>query len=127
MQTRAAVVYERHAPVVIDDLTLDPPKPKEVLLRMAADDKYTCAICAAPKVLASAGLLAGKRATSFPGVLENFGSSDIHVETAKVVRDGKIVTSRGPGTAIDFALELIELLTDRPRRDRVEAALQRPT
>jgi 4-methyl-5(b-hydroxyethyl)-thiazole monophosphate biosynthesis len=99
---------------------------RELLIRMAKNGQYTCAICAAPKVLASAGLLAGKRATGFPGVLENLENSDIHLETAAVVRDGNIVTSRGPGTAMDFALELIEILTDRQRRDRVEAALQRP-
>ncbi|RMD70179.1 MAG: DJ-1 family protein, partial [Gammaproteobacteria bacterium] len=39
---------------------------------------------------------------------------------------GKVVTSRGPGTAMDFALTLIELLAGRATRDRVEAALQRP-
>ena len=43
-----------------------------------------------------------------------------------VERDGKIITSRGPGTAMDFALELIEALTDRANRDQVEAGLQRP-
>jgi len=43
-----------------------------------------------------------------------------------VVVDGGIITSRGPGTAMDFALQLIELLMDRETRDKVEATLQRP-
>jgi 4-methyl-5(b-hydroxyethyl)-thiazole monophosphate biosynthesis len=42
-----------------------------------------------------------------------------------VVRDGRVVTSRGPGTAMDFALELIECLAGRAMRDRVEAGLVR--
>jgi 4-methyl-5(b-hydroxyethyl)-thiazole monophosphate biosynthesis len=43
-----------------------------------------------------------------------------------VVVDDKIITSRGPGTAMDFALELIEKLAGRARRDEVEKGLQRP-
>ena len=48
-----------------------------------------------------------------------------YVEDA-VVTDGTVVTSRGPGTAMDFALELIELLAGKAQRDEVEAPLQRP-
>ena len=47
-------------------------------------------------------------------------------EVITVVQDGRVITSRGPGTAMDFALTLIELLAGRERRDQVEAALQRP-
>jgi protein deglycase len=43
-----------------------------------------------------------------------------------VVQDGKIITSRGPGTAMDFALALIENLSGKAKRDQVEAGLQRP-
>ena len=43
-----------------------------------------------------------------------------------VVQDGKLITSRGPGTAMDFALTLIENLVGKEKRDEVEAALQRP-
>jgi 4-methyl-5(b-hydroxyethyl)-thiazole monophosphate biosynthesis len=42
-----------------------------------------------------------------------------------VVIDGKVLTSRGPGTAMDFALSIIELLTDKPTRDQVESGLVR--
>jgi len=83
------------------------------------------AICAAPAVLAKAGLLRGRRATSFPGALDGL---DHGAELAEepVVEDGPLVTSRGPGTAMDFALALIERLAGRGTRDRVEAGLQRP-
>ena len=49
---------------------------RALLQRMAQQDKYTAAICAAPKVLASAGVLAGKRVTAFPGVLEKLNLVD---------------------------------------------------
>lgn len=104
----------------------DDPRIIALVQRMAAAQRYTAAICAAPKVLARAGLLAGRRATAFPGVLEKLDLPDTVVETAPVVTDGRLVTSRGPGTAMDFALTLIELLAGRSRRDEVEAALQRP-
>jgi 4-methyl-5(b-hydroxyethyl)-thiazole monophosphate biosynthesis len=102
------------------------PRVRELAGRMAESGRYTAAICAAPKVLASAGLLSGRRATAFPGVLEQLDLPDVALEAAAVVVDGKVVTSRGPGTAMDFALALIELLTDRTTREQVEAALQRP-
>lgn len=92
---------------------------------LAANDKYTAAICAAPRVLATAGLLEGKHATSFPGALDQFPVKDLTYEETAVVVDGQVITSRGPGTAIDFALTLIELLSGKRKRDEVEASLQR--
>lgn len=97
----------------------------DVLKRMAAGGKYTAAICAAPKVLADAGLLVGRRATAFPGVLEAMDLGDTTLVADAVVIDDRVITSRGPGTAMDFALALIERLSGRPARDKVEAGLQR--
>jgi len=94
-----------------------------LLKKMAAEGKYTTAICASPAVLAEAGLLAGKRATSYPGFLDH--AARVELDEAPVVRDGKVVTSRGPGTAMDFALELVEILAGVSKRDEVEAGLQR--
>jgi 4-methyl-5(b-hydroxyethyl)-thiazole monophosphate biosynthesis len=96
----------------------------DLLGEMAAAEKYTTAICAAPKVLAHAGLLDGKRATSFPGVLDS--ASGMDYQEQPVVMDGKVITSRGPGTAMDFALEIIKVLVGKQVRDEVEAGLQRP-
>ncbi|MEK6749629.1 MAG: DJ-1/PfpI family protein, partial [Pseudomonadota bacterium] len=82
---------------------------------------------AAPKVLAHAVLLVNKRVTAFPGTLDDVQVAGMQLESATVVQDGRIVTSRGPGTAMDFALALIELLAGAAARDKVEAPLQRPT
>jgi len=100
------------------------PRILGLLKAMAEQGKYTTAICASPAVLAEAGLLKGKRATSYPGFLDNV--PNVGMDDSAVVRDGKVVTSRGPGTAMDFALELVEILAGKPKRDDVEAALQRP-
>lgn len=96
---------------------------QHLLREYAAGGRYVAAICAAPGVLAAAGLLQGKRATSFPGAI--VGREGITYLESAVVRDGKIVTSRGPGTAMDFALELLELLQGAEARASVEARLMR--
>jgi len=96
-----------------------------LLKKMAADGKYTCAICAAPKVLAKAGLLDNRNATAFPGTLEKLNLPFTQIRSDPVVIDGTVVTSRGPGTAMDFALVLIEILCGEDKRKKVESALQR--
>jgi 4-methyl-5(b-hydroxyethyl)-thiazole monophosphate biosynthesis len=93
--------------------------------KMARDNRFIAAICAAPKVLARAGVLDGKRATSFPGALDPAQWPNLRLENRPVVTDGRVITSRGPGTAMDFALELIGLLAGKEKRDQVEAGLQR--
>ena len=90
---------------------------------MAKRGRYVTAICAAPMVLATAGLLAGRRATCYPTCLDEF--PDVLLQTTAVVEDGQLITSRGPGTAMDFALTLAERLTGKARRDEVEAGLVR--
>lgn len=98
----------------------------DLLARQAAADRWSAAICAAPAVLASTGLLDGRSATSFPGAIDSTRYPETQLLEQPVVIDGKIVTSRGPGTAMDFALQLIEILIDVDRRDAVEAKLMRP-
>ena len=95
----------------------------DLVQRMAQQGKYVAAICAAPSVLATAGLLDDKRATSFPGALDAF--PQVQQQQAAVVEDGKLITSRGPGTAMDFALILVERLLGKAKRQEVEAELQR--
>lgn len=98
----------------------------DLLARQAASDRWSAAICAAPAVLASTGLLDDRRATSFPGAIDADRYPEIRLLDQPVVVDGKVVTSRGPGTAMDFALALIELLVGVERRKQVEAMLIRP-
>jgi len=95
----------------------------QLLQRMSNADKYVTAICAAPSVLATAGLLDGKQATSFPGALDLF--QQVSQQTTAVVEDGKLITSRGPGTAMDFALTLVERLAGLSKRQEVETGLHR--
>ncbi len=97
----------------------------ELLRQQAGSGRYTAAICAAPRVLANAGLLEGKSATGYPGVLDKMELPQVEVLDQPVVTDGTVITSRGPGTAMDFALELIERLAGKAKRDQVEAALVR--
>src|SRR3989338_2607531 len=94
-----------------------------LLQKMAQQGKHVAAICAAPSVLASAGLLDGKKATSFPTCL--YGFANIDLQTAAVVEDGNLITSRGPGTAMDFALALAERLVGKAKRRAIETGLQR--
>jgi protein deglycase len=98
----------------------------DLLQRASARGSFIAAICAAPGVLAHAGLLDGRAATSFPGFLDGQSAPGLQLSTAPVVIDGRIVTSRGPGTAIDFALTLIELLVGGRVRAETESRLQRP-
>ena len=97
-----------------------------LLQKINAENKWLGAICAAPKVFATAGLLENKKATSYPGSLDGINVPGMQYQTDPVVVDGNIITSRGPGTAMDFALKLIELLSGVAKRQAVEAPLQRP-
>ncbi len=145
----AQPVTASHGVVLIPDTTLDNALKKEydmvvlpgglpgadyldrddriqrLLKKMASDGKFTAAICAAPKVLASAGLLDGKHASAYPGTLEEHRFDNVTLEPASVVKDGNVITSRSPGTAMDFALVLIENLVGIKKREEVEAGLVR--
>lgn len=101
------------------------PRVHRLIQRLAEQGKFTAAICAAPKVLASAGVLDGRQATAYPGVIDASALPATRVVEQAVVVDGTVVTSRGPGTAMDFALELIEQLAGRAAREAVEAPLLR--
>lgn len=87
--------------------------------------RWLAAICAAPMVLGEAGVLTGRKATSFPGCLEALKLPGVQFVDQAVVLDGRIVTSKGPGTAMDFTLNLIELLAGAETRRKVEVGLQR--
>lgn len=97
----------------------------ELLKAMADSGRFTAAICAAPKVLAASGVLDGRQATCYPGHIDRDNPQQIRLSDDPVVVDGKVITSRGPGTAMDFSLTLIETLAGKAKRDEVEAGLVR--
>ena len=94
-----------------------------VLRAMNESGRFVGAVCAAPKVLARSGVLHGKKATAYPGVLQAEHHPSITGDA--VTRDGRIITSRSAGTVMDFALELIEALSGAETRNRVESSLER--
>lgn len=98
---------------------------RDLLRRQVESGRHVAAICAAPKVLASAGVLDGHQATSYPGAVNPADFPRVRFIDEPVVVDARVVTSRGPGTAMDFALELIARLAGDARRDEVAAALVR--
>jgi protein deglycase len=74
-----------------------------------ATGKWIAAICAAPTILGKLGLLEGKVATCYPGCeVQLTGASTSSIATTIV--DGKIITSRGPGTSLEFALKIVEMI-----------------
>ena len=90
---------------------------KAIIQNMHRSQKKVAAICAAPIVLQSAGILANTKTTSHPSVKEQL--SDVGYSEDRVVVDGNIVTSRSPGTALEFALKLVEILFGRDRMETV--------
>ncbi|MFR1435923.1 MAG: DJ-1 family glyoxalase III [Acutalibacteraceae bacterium] len=89
---------------------------------MTENDRYIAAICAAPSILGHRGQLNGKRATCFPGFEKDCSGAVILDEPA--VADGRIITGKGAGAAIDFALTIVEQLKGRSVSDALRAAMQ---
>ena len=106
-----------------EHLRRDPRLP-ELLRRQERAGGWIAAVCAAPRVLSDAGLLRGRRATCYPGALEGLDHGATLVD-APVVRDGRVVTGRSAGAAMDFALELVGLLQGPAVRAETEARLVR--
>lgn len=98
-----------------------------IIKRLFQSDMAIAALCAAPSVFANMGLLNDRKVSCYPGVLKPSDWPEIKLCDDPVVIDGNILTSRGPGTAMDFALVIINFLTDKNTRDSVEAGLVRPT
>ena len=98
----------------------DDARIRSLVQTAARDGKLVAALCAAPIALEAAGVLAGKRATVYPG---NELPSAAAVVTERVVVDGTIVTSRGPGTALEFALTLVEKLVSVEKANELRRAM----
>ena len=96
----------------------------DLLSKMSKENRWIAAICAAPaKVLAPLGLLKGKKATCYPGYEKELTASGAIFSTDRVVVDGQVITSRGPGTALEFSLEFVRNLADDKTADKLVKAL----
>jgi protein deglycase len=95
----------------------------DLIRRHYADGKVVAAICAAPAVVlhGACGLLQGKRFTGYPGTETQVKGGFPQAE--RVVIDGNLITSRGAGTAGEFAMALIDALARRAEADRVAEAV----
>ena len=92
-------------------------KVLKLVREMHERNKYVTAICAAPSVLAKAGVIQGKRATIFPGMEDALTGAQYSKD--RVVIDGRIITSQGPGTAMEFAIKLVEVLVGKNKAEEV--------
>ena len=81
--------------------------------------KYVAAICAAPTVFGSYGILEGKKATCYPGMEDRLIGATAVTDGTTVVVDSNVITSRGLGTAVDFSLKIIEILKDKATADKI--------
>lgn len=93
----------------------------KVIRGFAACGKLVAAICAAPSVLGQAGILNGKHATSYPGFEPKLTGAVTSEDS--VVQDGNVITSRGMGTAIAFALEIVSYFTDKKTADKLAESI----
>ncbi len=93
----------------------------KLLKRQYITGGWVAAICAAPSVLGGLGILKDRAATSYPGCLDGMEVGTYQEE--EVVVDGHVVTSRGVGTAIPFALTLIEVLEGKEAANQIAASI----
>lgn len=93
---------------------------REIVLRHAQAGRWLAAICAAPTVLHDCGLLAGRRYTAHFSVADELPAI---LAEERVVTDGRITTSRGAGTAVDFGLHLVALLNGGEKAKEISKAI----
>ena len=83
---------------------------------------YLCAICAAPSILGHKGLLRGRRAICFPGFEGELEGAQLSEEP--VVTDGRLITAKGAGVAVDFALAIVAELVSPEEARKLRESLQ---
>jgi protein deglycase len=129
-----AVMHEEWDMVVLPGglpnahLLRDDANVKEVVMHLRSERKSVAAICAAPTALAAFGVLAGRRVTSHPGTEDEVRTqapAAVYVDEA-VVEDDFVVTSRGAGTAVAFALCLVARLCGEDKANEVRSAIVAP-
>ena len=104
-------------------LNLEKSRTVQKLLRHCVEnDLYICAICAAPQILGHAGILKGKRATCYPGFEGELIGAEYTSDSA--VADGRIITGRGPGCTVDFAMLIVEHLKGDDCAEKLRDSMQ---
>ncbi len=103
-----------------DNLNAD-PRVHKLVKSFSEKGKLTGAICAAPYVLANAGVLQGKRATAYPSYKDKLGGAKY--EEKSVVVDGRVLTSRGAGTALAFGLAIVEKLISKEKALKIKDSM----
>ncbi|MDH4226601.1 MAG: DJ-1/PfpI family protein [Deltaproteobacteria bacterium] len=94
---------------------------KELITKQAASGKLLAAICAAPTILSAAGLLKGRKVTSHPSVRKSLDAAKVTDD--RVVIDSNIITSQGPGTTLEFAFALVEILYGKEKATEVNSGV----
>ena len=94
---------------------------KDLILKYSAEEKYLAAICAAPLVFGELGILKGKKATCYPGYESHLKEAVLCEDC--VMQDGKIITGKGPGFALDFGLKIVAELQSQTKSDEVAKGL----
>lgn len=103
-----------------DNLNAD-LRVKELIKGFSRKNKLLGAICAAPIVLAGAGVIEGRHVTSYPTYKGKLGN--VVYEEKSVVSDGNVLTSRGAGTALTFGLAIVERLVGREKAQKIKEAM----
>jgi len=106
-------------------LLRDNPDVKAVVQRLRKQSKTIAAICAAPTALAAFGVIENRRVTSYPGMkdeVQMLSPSSVYCDDA-VVEDDFLITSRGAGTAVEFALRLVARLTGNEKASEIRTAI----
>jgi len=99
------------------------PRISKALKEMKGSGKIIAAICAAPTVLSAAGVTAGRLITSHPGVRTELLEKGERLSDERVVVDGNVVTSQGPGTALEFAFYLVSMLVGEEKVREINAGV----
>ena len=94
---------------------------KSILKNAYDSGKLVAAVCAAPTVLGAAGILKEKKATCYPGFEDGLCSASFSEE--RVVVDGNVITSRGMGTSIEFALAIVQYLEGAEKADTISKGI----
>ncbi len=103
-----------------DNLRLN-EKVNEFIDVAVKQDKFVCAICAAPRILGEKGLLKNKKAICYPGFEQYLIGAEV-VDNGCVC-DGKIITAKGMGKAVDFSCTIIEALKDKQTAENIKNSI----